>query len=162
MAEAVLPLVIRDLTPKDLPSCAWWVSPWYLAQLAEILERAQHGEVDYLAAFPPSGLPVAFGGVDYTPVSGAGMIWQLAVHRTLQSCGIGTLLIGAAEQRILGRGLRRAELRVEVSNPRARVLYERLGYSPYGRKHDSWDEQAEDGSIRHHQTMCTLMRKELS
>jgi ribosomal protein S18 acetylase RimI-like enzyme len=83
------------------------------------------------------------------------------VHEALQSCGIGTILIQAAEQRIRGRSLRRAELGVEESNPRARALYERLGYVAYGREPDGWDEEAPDGSVTRYETMCTLMRKEL-
>jgi len=162
MAEVVIPLLIRDLTPEDLPSCAWWVSAWDRARLATTLERARRGEVEYLAVCPPAGLPVALGGVDYTLTSGAGTLWQLAVHGALQSCGIGTLLIEAAEQRIRARGLHRAELGVEECNPRARALYERLGYVAYGRKPEAWDEQAEDGSVRRYETVCTLMRKELS
>ena len=85
-------------------------------QLGKTLERARRGEVDYLAVCPPAGLPVALGGVDYTLTPGAGTLWQLAVHEALQSCGIGTLLIGAAEQRIRARGLHRAELAVEESD----------------------------------------------
>jgi ribosomal protein S18 acetylase RimI-like enzyme len=162
VTEAVIPLTIRDLTPEDLPLCAWWVPAWDRAHLGKTLERAQRGEVDYLAVCPPSGLPVALGGVDYTLTPGAGTLWQLAVHGALQSCGIGTLLIEAAEQRIRARGLHRAELAVEECNPRARALYERLGYAAYGRKPEAWDEQTEDGSVRRYETVCTLMRKELS
>ncbi|MEE1791533.1 GNAT family N-acetyltransferase, partial [Streptomyces sp. BE308] len=40
---------------------------------------------------------------------------------------LGTFLVQAAELRIRERGLRRSELAVEESNPRARALYERLG-----------------------------------
>lgn len=161
MTEVVLPLTIRDLTREDLPSCAWFGSARDLAQLGETLERAQRGEVDYLAVCPPSGLPVALGGIDYTLTPGTGTLWQLTVHGALHSCGIGTLLIKAAEQRIRARSLHRAELAVEESNPRARALYERLGYAAYGRKPEAWDEQAENGSVRRYETMCTLMRKQL-
>ena len=161
MTEVVLPLTIRDLTRQDLPSCAWWVSAWDLAGLSQTLDRAERGEVAYLAVFPPAGLPVALGGVDYTLNPDAGTLWQLAVHGALQSCGIGTLLIAAAEQRIRVRGLHLAELAVEESNPRARALYERLGYAACGRKPEAWDERAEDGSVRRYETMCTQMRKEL-
>jgi hypothetical protein len=68
--EVVIPLTIRDLTPEDLPSCAWSGSATHLGSVARALERARRGEVDYLAACPPSGLPVALGGIDYvkTPV----------------------------------------------------------------------------------------------
>lgn len=161
MAEVVLPLTIRDLTYQDLPSCAWSGSATHLASVARALDRVGRGEAEYLAVCPPSNLPVAIGGIDFTLNPGVGTLWQLAVHEALQSCGIGTLLIEAAEQRIRARGLHRAELAVEECNPRARALYERLGYVAYGRKPSAWDEEAGDGSVARYETMCTLMRKEL-
>jgi ribosomal protein S18 acetylase RimI-like enzyme len=162
MPEVVVPLTVRDLTTEDLPECAWSGQATHLASVAHALERARLGEVDYLAACPPSGLPVAIGGVDYAKAPGAGTLWQLVVHGALQSCGIGTILIQAAEQRIRARGLRRAELSVEECNPRARALYERLGYVAYGREPAAWDEVAPDGSITRYETVCILMRKELA
>jgi ribosomal protein S18 acetylase RimI-like enzyme len=161
MREIVVPLVIRDLEPGDLPSCAWSGAPTHLTAIALALDRARLGEVDYLAACPPSGLPVALGGIDYAKTHGAGTIWQLAVHGALQSCGIGTIMVRAAEQRIRARGLRRAELGVEDSNPRARALYERLGYRAFGHEPDSWDQEAPDGTINRYNTMVTLMRKDM-
>lgn len=162
VTEVVIPLTIRDLTAEDLPSCGWSGSATHLTSIAKALERARRGEVDYLAVCPPSGLPVALGGIDYAQSPGAGTLWQLVVHGALQSCGIGTILIHAAEQCILARGLHRAELGVEESNLRARALYDRLGYVVYGRAPESWDEQAPDGSIFRYETTCTLMRKELA
>src|SRR5579859_7486953 len=159
--EMVLPLTVRDLTAADLPSCAWSGGPLHLKAIAEALDRAGRGEVDYLAVCPPSGLPVGLGGIDYVRIPNAGFLWMLSVHEALQSCGIGTILIEAAEQRIRARGRRRAGLAVEESNPRARALYERLGYVAYGRTPDSWNEQAPDGSIVRYETVCTLMRKQL-
>lgn len=161
MHEIVIPLVIRDLAPGDLPSCAWSGTATHLKAIAQALDRARRGEVEYLAACPPSGLPVALGGIDYAKTPGAGTIWQLAVHPTLQSCGIGTLLIQVAEQRVRARGLHRAELGVEDSNPRARGLYERLGYRAHGREPESWDVETPDGTITRYDTMVTLMGKEL-
>ena len=162
MPEIVLPLTVRDLTAADLPACRWSGGRSHLVAIAGELDRAARGEAEYLAVCPPSGLPVALGGIDYTKIPGAGVLWMLAVHGALQSCGIGTVLIEAAEQRIRARGLHRAELGVEECNPRARALYERLGYAAYGRKPEAWDEQAEDGSVRRYETVCTLMRKQLS
>jgi ribosomal protein S18 acetylase RimI-like enzyme len=161
MPEVAVPLTVRDLTAEDLPACAWSGPATHLASIAEALERARLGEVDYLAVCPPSGLPVALGGIDYAKTPGAGTLWQLAVHGALQSCGIGTILIQAAEQRIRARGLHRAELGVEECNPRARALYERLGYVAYGREPASWDEEAPDGTISRYETVCTLMRTDL-
>jgi ribosomal protein S18 acetylase RimI-like enzyme len=161
MPEVVVLLTIRDLTTEDLPSCPWLASAPYLASVAKSLERARRGEADYLAACPPSGLPVAIGGIDYSQNPGAGRLQHLEVHAALQSCGIGTLLIRAAEQRIRARGLRRAELKVEECNPQARALYERLGYVAYGREPASWTTEAGDGSLSRYETVCALMRKEL-
>jgi ribosomal protein S18 acetylase RimI-like enzyme len=161
MPEVLLRLTVRDLTAADLPACAWSGGSLHVAAIAGELERAGCGEAEYLAVCPPSGLPVALGGIDYVKIPGAGVLWQLAVHGALQSCGIGTILIGAAEQRIRARGLHRAELSVEENNPRARALYERLGYVAYGSAPDSWDEDAPDGSVVRYETVCTLMRKEL-
>jgi GNAT superfamily N-acetyltransferase len=135
MPEVVVPLTIRDLTAEDLPSCAWLGSASYLASVGRAVESARRGEADHLAICPPSGLPVALGGVDYAKTPDAGWLRQLAVHPALQSCGIGTLLIQAAEQRI--------------------------GYLAYGREPASWDTEAPDGTITRYETICTLMRKEL-
>jgi ribosomal protein S18 acetylase RimI-like enzyme len=159
--DIVLPLTVRDLTRADLPSCTWSGSAPHLLSVATALDRAERGEVEYLCVCPPSGLPVALGGIDYTRSPGAGTLWQVAVHGALQSLGIGTLLIGAAEQRIRARGLDRAELAVDDGNPRARALYERLGYVAFGREPAGWDEQTEDGRVVWYETMCTLMRKDL-
>ena len=160
--EVTVPLTVRDLMHADLASCGWSGNPRHLTYVGQALDRAAAGEVEYLAVCPPSGLPVAIGGIDYIPRPGAGELWQLAVHPTLQSCGIGTLLVAAAEQRIRARGLDRAEIGVEESNPRARALYERLGYTAYERELAGWDVEGADGEVHRHETMCTLMRKHLA
>ena len=96
MTEVVISLTIRDLTPEDLSWCSWSGS---VTGIARALDRAGRGLADYLMVCPPSGHPVALCAVDYAKSPSAGTLWQLAVHGALQSCGIGTLLIGAAEQR---------------------------------------------------------------
>ncbi|MET9505886.1 GNAT family N-acetyltransferase [Streptomyces sp. NPDC006622] len=157
----ILPVGVRDLLPRDLPMCGWSGSATHLRSVERQLARAAEGEVEYLAVCTPVDLPVAIGGIDYQVSEGAGTLWQLAVLPALQGRGLGTLLVRAAEERVLHRGLRRAQLAVEEDNPRARALYERLGYVAYGRAPDSWDEEGPDGSIRRHETVCVLMRKAL-
>lgn len=157
MAQVLVRLNIRDLTVDDLPAACSWAGPGP----KEAPDRMRRGEVDYLAICAPSGLPVALGGIIYTEIPDAGTLWQLSVHPALRSCGIGTILINALEQRIRDHGLNRAELGVEESNTRARSLYERLGYIAYDRELESWDETAPDGSTSRYETMCTLMRKQL-
>ncbi|MDX3429812.1 MULTISPECIES: GNAT family N-acetyltransferase [unclassified Streptomyces] len=160
-ATVSIPVRVRDLLPQDLPACTWSGSATHLRHVERELARAAAGEVDYLAVCTPVGVPVAIGGVDYQVSEDAGTLWQLAVLPALQSSGLGTLLVRAAEGRIRDRGLHRAELAVEEDNPRARALYERLGYVAYGREPDAWDEEGPDGSVRRRETMCVLMSKSL-
>jgi ribosomal protein S18 acetylase RimI-like enzyme len=70
-------------------------------------------------------------------------------------------LIAGLENRIWRRGLRSAWLGVEVTNPRARSLYERLGYEPFAEEIDGWEAQREDGSIYWYETEIILLRRQL-
>lgn len=156
MPEIVVRLKVRDLVAADLPAVAWAGSG-----PAGALDRVGRGEVDYLVVCSPAGFALATGGVDYSLVPGAGTLWQLSVHEAVRSCGIGTILIAAAEQRIRGRGLRRAELGVDDQLPRPRRLYERLGYTAYRSEPGSWLQAGPDGSSTLYETTITLLYKQL-
>jgi ribosomal protein S18 acetylase RimI-like enzyme len=156
MTDVVVPLTVRDLTTEDLPALAWAGSG-----PTEALDRAGRGEVDYLIVCQPSRFPLATGGVDYTLVPGAGTLWQLSVHEAVRSCGIGTILVHALEQRIQERGLHHAELGVDDQFSRPRRLYERLGYVAYGNEPGSWPQVGPDGSSTLYETTITLMHKTL-
>ena len=157
-----VPITIRDLTAGDLPALQWSGSAAHIKSVRRQLDRVASGAVEYLVACMPSGSTVGKVGIDYDPHPDAGVLWQAAVHGALQSCGIGTLLVAEAERRILARGRRRAELLVEHSNPRARALYERLGYAAYGDQQEEWDEQGPDGEIVRYRNTCAAMRKPLA
>ncbi|WP_051703810.1 N-acetyltransferase [Glycomyces sp. NRRL B-16210] len=159
--EVALPLESRDLTRDDLETCGWSGGGLHLVSVATQLDRADAGEVDYLAVCPPSGVPVAIGGVDFMPAPDAGYLWQLAVHPALQRCGIGTFLVAALEERIRRRGRAFAELGYEEGNPGNGAFYERLGYEAYGRILDGWDQQLPNGEIERYETMCAQMRRSL-
>lgn len=161
MAQIAVRVIVRDLTAGDVASMGWSGSPAHLVSVREQLGRVPSGEVEYLAACLPSGVPVGKAEIDYARRPGTGTLCQAAVHPVLQSCGIGTLLVRVAEERITARGYAAAELAVEHDNPRARALYERLGYIAYGSEPDEWDAEGADGRIVRHRTMCTLMRKSL-
>lgn len=161
MPEIVLPLTVRDLSPADLHPGIWGWSNTHLAGTLQTIERAQRGEVDFLAICPASGIPVATGGIDYTKPPGAATLWQLSVDEALRSCGIGTILIEALEERARGRGLKWVELGVDENMCRPRALYERLGYVVTNREPGGWDQEAADGIVTRYETMITLMRKQI-
>jgi ribosomal protein S18 acetylase RimI-like enzyme len=155
-------LAVDDLTEADLPNIGWSGGPLHPKAVKQELLRAKAGEVEYLAVRAPGGYPVCIGGIDYQDEPGAGTLFQLSTHGELQSLGVGSMLIKAAEDRIRKRGLRTAELGVEDENHRARALYERLGYVACGHEHDSWDQVDENGNVFTYDAEVTVMRKSLS
>jgi ribosomal protein S18 acetylase RimI-like enzyme len=150
-------LAVRDLEPADLPDLDWSGGAEHVRYIAEGIGRAAAGEIAQLVVLAGNGQSVGFGAVDFTVDAAGGRLWMLSVRESWQSLGIGTLLIGALEERVLARGRRRATLGVEHDNPRARDLYLRLGYRPYGSALDSWRV----GGGRTYVTVTDLLAKNL-
>lgn len=126
------------------------------------VDRAARGELDFLAVCPPSGVPVATGIVAYSDPSGIPGLEQLSVEPPLRSCGIGTILVEALEQRAIERGYTELQLGVDVNKSRPQSLYERLGYEVVGQDHGAWDEECPDGTVQRYETTITVMRKQLA
>lgn len=160
--HGVKALTVSDLTKDELPDVEWAGGTLHLQSIAKALNRAEAGEVEYLAVRAPDGKPVSIGGIDYKAHDGAGTLWQLATRGELQGLGLGSRLTDEAENRIRQRGLNTAMLGVEGNNPRARALYERLGYRPVGREKASWPRQRDDGRVEIYETEVTILSKSLS
>lgn len=154
-------LHVGDLTKSDLQHVEWAGGSLHLESIAKALDRAAAGEVEYLAVRAPDGQPISIGGIDYKAHEGAGTLWQLATRGELQGLGLGTRLIQEAEKRMRERGLDKAKIGVEDNNPRARALYERLGYRAFGRERASWPHQRDDGQIVMYETEVTILSKKL-
>ena len=160
-AGGVHGLRVDDLTEADLPSLGWSGTRLHLVSVRRALDRVRSGEVEYLVVRAPNGDPIAKVGIDYAASPGAGTLWQMVTIQELRGLGIGAKLISAAENRIRKRGLAVAQLDVEVDNPRARTLYERLGYREAGHRSASWDAEAADGSTSVYETEVATLRKDL-
>jgi ribosomal protein S18 acetylase RimI-like enzyme len=91
--------------------------------------RQLDGEVEMLVG-EVGGFPVAQLWMDLVKRrdQGIGVIWAVRVFPFLRRLGIGTLLLHEAEGWLRQQGFVEAELGVEKNNPRARRLYESLGY----------------------------------
>ena len=73
----------------------------------------------------------------------------LLVYRPeLRGRGIGTAIIGAAEDRARQRGLRWIGVGVDVDNAGASRLYGRLGYVASMHYHDAWSD-VDDAGVTH-------------
>jgi ribosomal protein S18 acetylase RimI-like enzyme len=154
-------LLVDDLQPAEVARLAWSGSSSHLASVARALEQVPSGTMAYLVVRAPTGEPVAKCCIDYTHHSGAGTLIHLVTHDRLQGRGLATYLITTAEQRIRHRGLSWAVLGVEEDNPRARALYERLGYTAWQREYASWPEEDEAGNMRLYETELVILRKAL-
>ncbi len=161
LAGGVQQLVIGDLRADEVAGLTWSGNPAHLRSVAVALDRAAHGLEDYLVVRAPPGEPVAKMRIDYTSEEDTGVFSQLATMDRLQGLGIATMLIAAAEQRVRARGLAFAALGVEDDNPRARRLYERLGYQASGRRPASWEYEDDDGVLRLYETTLTMLQKRL-
>jgi GNAT superfamily N-acetyltransferase len=93
-------------------------------------------------------------GAQARPLGGPGAVWGR---------GIGTALIRAAEGTALQLGYERIALGVGLDNPKARRLYERLGYGDWG--HGSvvgtWVEYPDDGPPVTLSEVCDMLVKRL-
>jgi ribosomal protein S18 acetylase RimI-like enzyme len=151
-------VVVSPLHAEALDDIAWSGSSAHLENVARQLHRVATGGVVYLVG-RADGHAVSKGGIDFEREPGTGTIWQVATHPRLEGLGLATLLIAALEQQAIDRGHHRLRLDVELDNPRARRLYEHLGYRRIGQSEASWEAEAPDGSRYHHSTTVTEMAK---
>ncbi len=154
-------LSVTDLTEADMGGIGWSGGPSHPFSVQRALDRVASGEVDYLAVRAPNGKPVSIGGIDYMYHEGGGYMWQLATMESLRGLGLGTRLIAEMEERIRQRGVVTAMLGVEDDNPRARELYERLGYKEVGPLEDSREEADDTGNTHIHHAVGSLLAKKL-
>lgn len=133
-----LRLRFRDLEAVDLTDLDWSGGPEHLRAVAEAIQAAYAGDVELRVAHLENGRLVALGGVDFRPDPEAGWLWMLAVDERFQCLGVGTRLVRELERATLRRGRTVARLTVELDNPRAAALYQRLGYREQGPALDWW------------------------
>lgn len=93
---------------------------------------------------------------------GVPVLNHLEVDPAYRGRGIGTELIRAAERLVTRHGHRRVAIGVGVDNPRARALYERLGYREWvhGLVDTSYETHLPDGSVRRFPETIAILVKE--
>lgn len=86
-----------------------------------------------LVALDSDGTPIGKVHLDFEEraAKGEAVLLAAAVQNPLRGRGIGTELMRAAELHVCSRGYTSIVLGVEDFNPRARRLYERLGYESF-------------------------------
>jgi len=134
---------------SDLEALEWFGE--YTDQrelIADAFRRQQHGDIIMLLGVI-GGFPAAQIWIDLVRQKRdlVGMLYALRVFFPLQGSGLGRLLVRAAEIELRTRGFRAAEIGAEKENPRARALYERLGYAVIGERVDPLVYRQPDGKL---------------
>jgi ribosomal protein S18 acetylase RimI-like enzyme len=91
-----------------------------------------------------------------------GYLYSLRVRAEWQERGIGTRLVKAAEATLRARGFTTAVIAAGKENPRARQLYERLGYHAFADDPGVWYFQDVNGVQQSVNEPCWVMEKRFS
>jgi ribosomal protein S18 acetylase RimI-like enzyme len=91
-----------------------------------------------------------------------GYLYSLRVRPEWQVRGIGTRLVKAAEASLRARGFTTAVIAAGKENPRARQLYERLGYRTFADDPGVWYFQDVNGAQQSVNEPCWVMQKTLA
>jgi GNAT superfamily N-acetyltransferase len=163
---------IRAAAPADLPVLERELPMATPARHRECLAQQAEGAITYLLAWRGTS-PVGHGLVHWSGprdatiaarLPGCPEIYNLGVTEALRSRGIGGRILAGLEALAAGRGHPRVGLGVALANPRARRLYERLGYRDAGapRYVDRWHRL--DAAGAHHlvEDPCVFLVKELA
>ena len=155
--------MIRVCTAADLRPLEW---DGLFTDHREIFERV-HGEQlagrQVMLVADVGGVPLGQVWIDVHggQPRGAGVIWALRVHPSLQGRGLGTRLLAAAQDVIRAHGLGSAEIAAETNNPGARRLYESLGFGATHMATEAYSYTTPDGEHREHSMELVHLRKRL-
>lgn len=130
-------VAIRVVVRSDLDGLREWYGPQRDDSFRRSFERHRAGEVVYLVA-ELDGVTVGHLGIDLVRTPDVAWLWQFGVREPLQGRGIGSEMVRYAEEVARERSYHVAEIAAETDNPRARALYERLGYTLRGEEDGEW------------------------
>ena len=132
---------VRPLSRREIPLLDAHLDVERLAgRHDDRFAQQRDGRLTYLIAWL-DGTPIGHAMVRWTGatdafvaerIQGCAHVEDLFVMPDLRSRGIGTRILGHGERLAVERGFTQLGLAVGIDNPRARALYERLGYVDTG------------------------------
>jgi len=88
--------------------------------------------------------------------------YSLRVMEMFRGKGIGSRLLEEAETMVLELGCGWTTIAAAKDNPRARRLYERMGYHVYAEDNGEWSYVDHEGQLRNVQEPCWVLEKKLN
>jgi ribosomal protein S18 acetylase RimI-like enzyme len=164
------PVTIRIATRFDLPAMEWDGELKHFRRVfADAYERVELREaVIWIAEVPDIGLigqlflSLRSGRPELSDGVTRGYIYGVRVRPDYRNHGVGTQLMLAAETELNKRGFSYATLNVGRDNPKAKRLYERLGYRVIAPESGRWYYEDEDGVRREVYEPAWRMEKALN
>lgn len=165
---------IRPVTKEEIPILEKYLGkktiPWFHTSKLETQEK---GDGLWLVAWkndvPVSYLQLLWTGPQETEVrkyiKNCAYLKSAGVDEKFQSQGIGSQLIHEAEQLARYKEFKQIGMSVgSTDNPKARRLYERLGYEDwgYGEFTVTWEEIDKNGNKKTEYEVCIFMIKSLA
>jgi ribosomal protein S18 acetylase RimI-like enzyme len=163
-----LDVFYRLATPDDLPRLEWFGEYTHFRRLyrqtyAECVKGKRAMLVADVEGYPVGQIFIHFDqrarGADRRARA---YLYSLRVMPMFRGKGIGTCLIELAEVLCLQRGFTWASIAVAKDNPRARGLYERLGYGIVGDDDGQWSYMDHRNRRRTVQEPSWVLEKQLS
>jgi ribosomal protein S18 acetylase RimI-like enzyme len=161
---------IRPIGERDLPALEWDGAYLHFRRLfRQAYEDMRTGTRHLLMIeYRPTGEMVGqvfiqWSSSDPRYADGArrGYLYALRIKPAFQCRGLGTRMLNAAEDELRRRGMDTASIGVEKNNPRARALYERLGYRILADDPGRWSYLDHEGNIQEVLEPAWLMEKRL-
>ena len=169
-----LALKLRLATEDDLPLLEWYGQYTHFRNLFRLTYDGQlKGERLMLVAdlnqFPIGHVFMYFNAkvslwqsmTGHKNTQSRGYLYALRVMEHLQGLGIGTRLILESERLMREQGCTSATISVAKDNPRAKLLYERLGYVVYMEDEGEWSYVDHQGRTVYVHEPCWMLEKAL-
>jgi [ribosomal protein S18]-alanine N-acetyltransferase len=137
---------IRRGVPADLPRLAEIETQAFDSDRLSRRSLARHvgsPGAALLVAEDGEGTLAAYALVLFRRLSSIARLYSVAVDESAKGRGLARRLIAAAEAEATRRGKTAIRLEVRVDNAGAIRLYERAGYTPFGRYRDYYQDHAD-------------------
>jgi ribosomal protein S18 acetylase RimI-like enzyme len=155
--------IIRDCRKSDLHHLLWFGMFYEHKEIIEgAFEKHENGELLFMVC-EINNFPVGQLWVDFkkSKQPETGHLWAFRVLDPFQGIGIGRRMLKSAENVLLSKGFRYAEMGVEKNNLRAKKLYEQFGYVTFNEETDITRYINPDGVEIEYKSEQWMLRKKL-
>lgn len=163
-----LEVVFRPAEQTDLPNLEWYGKYTHFRRLFQRTFEEQMAGARLMLLADVNGWPVGHVFIQLESYDGFFMdmrkrayLYSLRVMDAFQHRGLGSALIREAEAILVGREYDTVSIAAAKDNPRARRLYERLGYHVVAEDNGRWSYVDHEGRTRYVAEPCWILEKRL-